>query len=133
RWLQVTGLCSRDSSGTLVRWNTAVTDVTERKRAEAALSLSEERYARAMEAAEEGHWEWNIANDEMFLPARMKEMLGFDPDAQFASRADFFARQPIHPDDRQRVTDAREASLSGASPRYEIEYRVYPRPGELRW
>jgi PAS domain S-box-containing protein len=111
----------------------SLTDITERKRAAAALSLSEERYARAMEAAEEGHWEWNIATDEMFLSTRMKEILGFAPDAKFASRNDFFARQPIHPDDRQRVNDAREASLSGTAPRYEIEYRVLPRPGELRW
>src|SRR5213593_243502 len=86
-----------------------------------------------MEAAEAAHWEWSIPTDEMFLSARMKEMLGFASDEQFASRAEFFVRQPIHPDDRQRVNDAREASLSGTTPRYEIEYRVLPRPGELRW
>jgi len=86
-----------------------------------------------MDAADEGHWEWNMVTDEMFLSQRMKEILGFASDAQFARRADFFARQPIHPDDRQRVNDAREASLSGTAPRYEIEYRVIPHPGELRW
>src|SRR5213593_495600 len=86
-----------------------------------------------MEAAEAAHWEWSIPTDEMFLSARMKEMLGFASDEQFASRAEFFVRQPIHPDDRQRVNDAREASLSGATQRYAIEYRVIPRPGELRW
>ena len=80
RWLHLTGLCSRDASGALVRWNAAATDITEGKRAEAALSLSEERYARAMEASEEGHWEWNMATDEMFLSARVKEMLAFPPD-----------------------------------------------------
>src|SRR4029453_13518598 len=111
----------------------SLTDITERKRAEAALLLSEERYARAMEAAEEGHWEWNIVTDEMFLSARMKEIFGFAPGVQFSGRANFFLRQPIHPDDRQRVNNAREACLAGTAPRYEIEYRIIPRPGELRW
>src|SRR5262245_4245171 len=98
-----------------------------------ALRLSEERYARAMEAVGEGHWEWNLATDEMFLSERTKVMLGFARDERFASCAEFFGRQPIHPDDRQRVADARDAVLSGATSRCEVEYRVVPRPGEVRW
>ncbi len=102
-------------------------------RANESLRLSEERYARAMEGSEEGHWEWNLANDEMFLSDRTKEILGIAPGERFASRAEFFLRQPIHPDDRERVADAREAVLSGATPRYDVEYRVVPREGEVRW
>jgi PAS domain S-box-containing protein len=132
-WVRSRGKVFHGSLGQPTLLTGSLTDVTERKCAAAALSLSEERYARAMEAAEEGHWEWNMVTDEMFLSARMKEVLGLAPDAQFTSRADFFNRQPIHPDDRQRVNDAREASLSGTTPRYQIEYRVIPRPGELRW
>ncbi|TMH59762.1 MAG: PAS domain S-box protein [Betaproteobacteria bacterium] len=132
-WVRSRGKVFSGSKGQPTLLTGSLTNITERKRAQAALSLSEERYARAMEAAEEGHWEWNIATDEMFLSTRMKEILGFPPDARFASRTDFFARQPIHPDDRQHVNDAREAALSGTAPRYEIEYRVLPRPGELRW
>src|SRR5262245_4832882 len=133
RWVHLDGLCTRDAAGAVARWTGSAIDITKRKQAEATLRLSEERYARAMEAADEGHWEWNIATDEMFLSERMKEMLGLAPDARFASRAEFFDRQPIHPDDRQRLIDAREALLSGATSRYEVEYRVVPRPDEVRW
>ncbi len=133
RWLHLTGLCSRDSSGALVRWNAAVTDITERKLAEAALLLSEERYARAMEASEEGHWEWNATTQELFLSPRIKEMLGFAPDEHFASRDEFFARQPIHPDDRERVKEARSTILTDPTRRFEFEYRILPRPGRVRW
>ncbi|TMG84033.1 MAG: PAS domain S-box protein, partial [Betaproteobacteria bacterium] len=132
-WVRSRGKVFLGSHGQPTLITGALTNITERKRAQAALSLSKERYARAMEAAEEGHWEWNVQTDEMFLSTRMKEILGFASDARFTSRADFFARQPIHPDDRQRVDEAREASLAGTTPRYEIEYRVSPRPGEVRW
>ena len=132
-WVRSRGKVFPGSLGQPMLLTGSLTDITERKRAEAALLLSEGRYARAMEAAEDGHWEWDVVGDAMFLSARMKEILGFAPDAQFTSRADFFNRQPIHPDDRQRVNTAREACLSGTAPRYEIEYRINPRPGELRW
>jgi PAS domain-containing protein len=36
---------------------------TERKLAAEALAVSESRYARAMEASEAGHFEWDIATD----------------------------------------------------------------------
>ena len=132
-WVRSRAKAFRDERGALSRLSGSMTDITDRKHAEDALRLSEERQARAMDAAGEGLWEWNLASDEMFVSARMKELLGIAPDEQFASRAEFFVRQPIHPDDRERVAQAREAVLSGASSRYEIEYRIQPRPGEIRW
>ncbi len=102
-------------------------------RANEALQSSEERYARAMEAAEEGHWEWNLATDEMFLSERMNEIFGFAADTRFADHTEYVARAPFHPDDRQRVLDTVQTLLAGESERYEIEYRVVPRSGEIRW
>src|SRR4029077_14989718 len=102
-WIRSRGKVFPGTPGQPTLLTGSLTDITERKRAQAALLLSEERYARAMEAAEEGHWEWDIVTDEMFLSTRMKEIWGFAPVAQFANRVDFFPRQPIHPDDRQRV------------------------------
>jgi PAS domain S-box-containing protein len=92
-----------------------------------------ERYSRVVETIEEGHWEWNLVSGEPFLSERVKEILGFAPDAQFPNPAELFLRQAVHPDDRKRVADAYKAVLSGASPFYEMEYRVLPRPGEVSW
>src|ERR1700686_2782948 len=39
---------------------------------ERALRESEERYALAMEGANEGHWDWEVATDRLFLSDRMK-------------------------------------------------------------
>jgi len=39
---------------------------------ERALRESEERYALAMEGANEGHWDWDMRSDHLFLSPRMK-------------------------------------------------------------
>ena len=43
---------------------------------ERALRESEERYALAMEGANEGHWDWDIATDRLFLSPKMKMLAG---------------------------------------------------------
>ena len=45
RWVQTRGLCVRDAAGRPIRMVGSVTDIDERKRIEAALRQSEERYA----------------------------------------------------------------------------------------
>jgi PAS domain S-box-containing protein len=107
--------------------------ITERKRIEEALKLSEERYARAMEAAAEGHWDWDTVTDEIFVSPRMKQLFGLAPERQFASRAEFIALQPLHPGDRERLNATVQATLAGAGSLYEMDYRIHPRPGKTRW
>ena len=132
RWHHLTGLCSRDTTGALVRWNAAVTDITDRKLAEEALRRSEEGYALAMEASGEGHWDWNIVTDEYHASPRMLELYGFPPATTFMGRADFVARFPFHPEDRPRWEKAIAAHFAGETARFDIEIRMIPH-GETRW
>ncbi len=43
---------------------------------EHALSDSEERYALAMEGANEGHWDWDLATDRVYLSPTMAMLEG---------------------------------------------------------
>src|SRR5207248_2532429 len=98
-----------------------LTDITERKLANEALRLSEQRYARVMEASGEGYWDWNIATDEYYASPRMLELYGFNPDTTFNGRADFLARFPFHPEDRAKWEAAAAAHFAGKTARFDIE------------
>ncbi len=102
-------------------------------RANESLRLSEERYARALDASDEGHWELNVSTGEIFVSARMKQIFGLAADTRFPDHAEYVARAPFYPDDRQRVLGTFQSLLSGESERYEMEYRIVPQPGEIRW
>ncbi len=53
-------------------------DITDMRRAEAALRASEQRYALVTEAATEGFYEWDIANDTLFVSPQLNRMFAFD-------------------------------------------------------
>ncbi len=100
---------------------------------ERALRESEERYALAMEAANEGHWDWIAATDRLFLSSKMKTLYGFNPDSEVTSRSAWLARIDIHPDDRPRFEAALKDHFEGITPHYECDYRVRQPDGEWRW
>jgi PAS domain-containing protein len=51
RWIHMTGRCSRDASGTPIRWAGSVTDITARKRVDEELRARQEMLDLAQKAA----------------------------------------------------------------------------------
>jgi PAS domain S-box-containing protein len=100
---------------------------------EHALRESEERYALAMEGANEGYWDWDIATDRLFLSPKAKVWAGLSMDSAITTRAAWLAQIVIYPDDRPRVEAALTDHLEGRTPRYECEYRIRQPDGQWRW
>jgi PAS domain S-box-containing protein len=100
---------------------------------EAALRKSEERYALAMEGANEGHWDWDLETDRMFVSPKMKELAGLRHDTPVATRADMLACSNVHADDLPRLHALVNAHIEGRTSLFELEYRVRHPDGEWHW
>jgi len=100
---------------------------------EKALRQSEERYAMAMEAANEGHAEWNVAHDTVFASKKWRALHGIDALARIETYDDLRLDIILHPDDAAPVRTAVDDHLAGRVPAIELEYRVRLRGGGWRW
>ncbi|MGA2562736.1 MAG: ATP-binding protein [Steroidobacteraceae bacterium] len=100
---------------------------------EQALRESEERYALVMEGANEGHWDWDVVTDRLFLSPKMIAWGGLSPDSVITTRAAWRAKIAIHADDVPRFDAALKDHREGRTPSYECEYRVAQPDGRWRW
>jgi PAS domain S-box-containing protein len=105
-------------------------DVTEKRMVEAALRRSEETYARAEDIAHIGSWDWDIVSGSLRWTDEIFRILGQAPQAFGATYQAFL--DTLHPEDRQRVIDAMNASMADAAVPYDIEHRVVRPDGEVR-
>jgi PAS domain S-box-containing protein len=103
-------------------------DIRARKRAEAALRASEERYRTLADNAPVGLFQANAAGGRVYHNRRWFELTGLPPDR---AAGDGW-RAALHPDDRDRVTAAweRVRADGGVS---ELEYRFVRTDGEVVW
>jgi len=102
-----------------------------RKTSEEALRESEERYALAVQGANDGVWDWDLRSDQIYFSPRYGAMLGWQPENHPGSASEWFAT--IHAEDLPVVQEAITAHLEGGTPHFTIEYRSRHRDGSYRW
>ena len=108
-----------------------VHDITERKRAEAALQESEERFKLSMDATNDGLWDWNIKTGEVYFSPGYYRMLGYEVGA--SPMDDGAWRNLVHPEDLGRVLQVNTNCIEGLCEQFEVEYRLKAENGEWRW
>ncbi|MCP4871498.1 MAG: EAL domain-containing protein [Proteobacteria bacterium] len=106
-------------------------DLAERRKTEAALRESEERYALAVEGANDGLWDWDVGGGALYFSPRWKAMLGYSDDLVGTTPGEWFRR--VHPDDLERMRSAISAHLEGMTPHFEDEHRIRRSNGSYLW
>ena len=95
------------------------------------LAASEQRLGLALQATNDGLWDWDMESDRIFLSPRYYEMTGYHPE-EVVPDQEFF-RHIIHPDDWPRVLATMESYLNGESQADDIEYRMITKSGKICW
>ena len=120
----------RNEQGEIAGVFAAARDITERKRAEEALRLSEEQYRTVADFTYD--WEYWLAPDGSlrYVSPSCEQITGYRPE-EFIADSDLLMAI-IHPDDRARVEDHIRQSSHQQSPT-RIDFRIVTRSGEERW
>jgi len=95
------------------------------------LQDSEYRWKFALEGADEGVWDWDIANGTVFFSPRWKSMIGYQPE-EFANTFEAW-RDALHPNDKARVLATLDNYFEGKETLYWVEFRMRCKDGHYKW
>ncbi|OUD15750.1 PAS domain S-box protein, partial [Thioflexithrix psekupsensis] len=134
-WASLSIAGVRDVDGGVLFVVGMVTDITEKRAAEARLAHNEMRIAEAQQLAQLGYWEWHPQNDDMFWSEEFSMQLGY-PCKPIQTHLDEFY-QAIIADDQQYVKYHLLALLDTSNqekiPHFEnLEFRVKIKDGKVK-
>ena len=101
--------------------------IDDERRSKEALRVSEERMSLAVESAQLALWDWDVANDQVWI--QDEGLFGFEPRTPI-DHATLAGR--VHPDDRAARAAAMQHALATGGA-YEAEFRVILPDGSVRW
>jgi PAS domain S-box-containing protein len=109
----------------------AVTDITDRKRAEEALRRSEGYLSEAQRLTRSGSWAWNVRTGDTFWSQEMFRILGYDPEKMKPSLLAFIER--VHPEDRPWIDQrAKLESTESLGTDAGVDYRIVREDGTIK-
>ncbi|RYU60811.1 PAS domain S-box protein [Methylolobus aquaticus] len=114
-----------------IRWNGVFIDVTEHKRADEALRISEARLRLALKAARQGLYDLNLRTGAAIVNDEYALMLGYDPRQFHETHARWL--ENLHPDDLDGAQQAYQDHIEGRSADYHAEFRQRTASGDWKW
>jgi len=103
-----------------------VTVLAERQRETEAVR---DRLTEAQHVARLGSWEWDLIDDRVWWSPELYTIFG-ESQAYEPSYEKFF--EHVHPEDRQKVREQLERTLTADEP-YQVAFRIVRRDGSERW
>jgi len=128
KYVRVVAHTLSDESGS-VEFIGAVTDITERKRAEEALRRSEGYLAQAQRLTQSGSWAWNVRTGARFWSQETFRIFGYDPQEGKPTWSNILDR--VHPEDRPAIVQKAkmETALKEDS---EFDWRIVLPDGTIK-
>jgi PAS domain S-box-containing protein len=120
----------RDERGNPQGFAKVIQDVTEQRRAEEKLRLSESLLAEAQQIAHIGSWSWNLLDGTVRWSDEHYRILGLVPQLTAPSYEQF--RRLLHPDDLAVLEELVGRALKDGKP-YECLLRLPQRDGAVRF
>jgi PAS domain S-box-containing protein len=109
----------------------AITDITERKRAEVALRQTEAYLEEAQRLTHTGSWAWNVARREnVHWSQEQYRLFGLDPESNSPSFEKAFQR--IHPEDHATFNKVIERAIRERSD-FEVDFRIVLPDGSTKY
>ncbi|MBI5249039.1 MAG: PAS domain S-box protein [Desulfomonile tiedjei] len=109
----------------------AISDVSDRRRAEEALREAQQRLELALTGADLLWWDWSIQSDAIVVGEQASATLGYSLDGIEPSFR--FWQEIVHPDDAPLAMRALREHFEGLAPVFDSEQRLRTASGEWRW
>lgn len=128
KWVLCRGsVVERNADGTALRMLGTHVDLSNYKKVESSLLESEKRLSMALDSAQMGVWEYDVATQQMYWSREVYHWLGLD---YFSLSRDTISAL-IHPEDLARIRSVKEQANLDKLP-FMVEFR-YGTPGNYRW
>ena len=95
------------------------------------LQKANERFELAVDACDEGVWDWDLESNYLYLSETWKSQLGYYDDELVNDIST--VEDNLHPDDKQRVIDVVNDCFLNRIERYDINFRMKHKDASYRW
>ena len=106
-------------------------DITRQKDLDKALKISEERLALAMSVANDGIWDWQLEDNNVYFDERYYTMAGYQP-FEFAGEFAQF-QQRVHPEHVDSLLKALQQYLQGKTDTFDVEFKFRRKNNGYMW
>ncbi|MEO5356868.1 MAG: MEKHLA domain-containing protein [Nitrospirae bacterium YQR-1] len=133
RWVRNTIVPRHSKDGTLIAYDGLISDITEHRRADEALKLSENRYKRLLNATTDYIYTVDVVDGRAVSTAHGPGCVAVTGYTSEDYRRDpFLWYQMIHPEDRHWASTMAEKVLRGEQVQ-SVEHRIVHKDGTIRW